>query len=75
MDVAEPRFRFRLYLLTALILLGSGTLLSKLYKFQIEQRDYHRQRIPGTRNVTIREPGVRGEITDRNGILRPPHAT
>lgn len=69
MDIAEPRFRFRLYLLTALILLGSGTLLSKLYKFQIEQRDYHRQRIPGTRNVTIREPGVRGEITDRNGTV------
>jgi penicillin-binding protein 2 len=65
----EPRVRFRLYLLTALILLGSGTLLSQLYKFQIEQRDYHRQRVPGTRNVTIREPGVRGEITDRNGIV------
>jgi penicillin-binding protein 2 len=65
----EPRFRFRLYLLTALILVGAGMLLTRLYKFQIEDRDYHRQRVPGTRTVTIREPGVRGDITDRNGIV------
>ena len=67
--IVQPRFRFRLYLLTAWVLLGSGTLLAQLYKFQIEQRDYHRRRVPGTREVTVREPGVRGEITDRNGIV------
>ena len=65
----EPRFRFRLYLLTALILVGAGMLLTRLYKFQIEDQDYHRQRVPGRTTVTIREPGVRGDITDRTGVV------
>lgn len=64
----EPGYRFRLYLLTALMLVGFGTLLTRLYEFQIERRDHFLQLVPGNRNVTIREPGIRGEITDRNGI-------
>ncbi len=64
----EPHFRLRLYLLTALILVGFGTLLSRLHEFQIERRDEFQALVPGNRTVTVREPGIRGEITDRNNI-------
>lgn len=64
----EPSYRIRLYLLTALVLVGFGALLSRLHEFQIERRDDFLQLVPGNRNVTVREPGIRGEITDRNGI-------
>jgi penicillin-binding protein 2 len=65
----EPGYRLRLYLLTALVLVGFGSLLTRLYEFQIERKDEFLQLVPGNRDVTIREPGIRGEITDRNGIL------
>lgn len=64
----EPSFRLRLYLLTALVLVGFGALLSRLHEFQIVRRDEFLQLVPGNRSVTVREPGIRGEITDRNGI-------
>lgn len=64
----EPRFKLRLYLLTALILVGFGTLLSRLHEFQIERQDEFLAMVPGNRTETVREPGIRGEITDRNGI-------
>lgn len=65
----EPKYRFRLYLLTALILTGCGALLSRLYEFQIERRAQFVANIPTTHTVEIREPGVRGEIVDRNGVV------
>jgi penicillin-binding protein 2 len=64
----EPGFRFRLYLLTALMLVGCGALLTRLYEFQIERRNEFLNQMPGNRTVTVREPGIRGEITDRNGV-------
>ena len=64
----ESRFRFRLYLLTALILLGTFSLLHRLHQFQIKDQHYYIQKKPGFSVVAIREPGVRGEIKDRNGI-------
>ncbi|MES2981322.1 MAG: penicillin-binding transpeptidase domain-containing protein [Verrucomicrobiota bacterium] len=64
----EPKYKLRLYLLTALILVGFGTLLSRLHEFQIERKNEFQALVPGNRTVTIREPGIRGEITDRNGI-------
>jgi penicillin-binding protein 2 len=64
----EPRFRLRLYLLTALILVGFGTLLSRLHEFQIERQAEFLAQMPGNRTITVREPGIRGEITDRHGI-------
>ncbi|MES2440958.1 MAG: penicillin-binding transpeptidase domain-containing protein [Verrucomicrobiota bacterium] len=64
----EPGYRLRLYLLTALVLVGFGALLSRLHEFQIVRRDEFLQLVPGNRTVTVREPGTRGEITDRNGI-------
>jgi penicillin-binding protein 2 len=64
----EPRYRLRLYLLTALVLIGFGVLLSRLHDFQIERQEHFSSKVPGNREVTVREPGIRGEITDRNGI-------
>ncbi len=64
----EPSYRLRLYLLTALVLVGFGALLSRLYEFQIERRNEFLRLVPGNKTVTVREPGTRGEITDRNGI-------
>jgi penicillin-binding protein 2 len=64
----EPGYRIRLYLLTALVLVGFGVLLTRLYEFQIVRRTEFLNQVPGNRTVTIREPGIRGEITDRNGI-------
>ena len=64
----EPGYRIRMYLLTALVLVGCGVLLTRLYEFQIVRRNEFLNLVPGNRTVTIREPGIRGEITDRNGI-------
>lgn len=64
----ESRFRFRLYLLTALILLGTVSLLHRLHQFQIKDQHYYIRKKPGFSVVAIREPGVRGEIKDRNGV-------
>ena len=63
----EPRYRFRLYIFTALILVGFGALLSRLYEYQITERDRFRKQVPSDYEVTIREPGIRGDITDRTG--------
>ena len=65
----ESRYRFRLYLLTAIILSGTGTLLSRLFDYQILETDYYRRLIPGETTISIRDPGVRGTIVDRNGEL------
>lgn len=64
----EPRYRLRIYLLTALVLLGFGLLLSRLYEFQIEKRDFYQRQVPGNRQITVREPGIRGIIKDRKGV-------
>jgi penicillin-binding protein 2 len=65
----EPGYRLRLYLLTAVVLVCFGALLNRLYEFQIERRAEFLNMVPGNRTVTVREPGTRGEITDRNGIV------
>ncbi len=68
-ELMEPSYRIRIYLLTALVLIGFGALLTRLYDYQIERREEFLQQVPGNHTVTIREPGIRGEITDRNGIV------
>ncbi|RYD25272.1 MAG: hypothetical protein EOP87_24715, partial [Verrucomicrobiaceae bacterium] len=64
----EPHYRVRIYLLTALILFGFGSLLTRLHSFQIERREHFQAQVPGSRIVTVREPGIRGNITDRHGV-------
>lgn len=65
----ETAYRMRLYILTALVLLGFGTLLQRLHKVQIMNTEKYRKLVPAPRSVTVREPGVRGEIHDRNGVI------
>lgn len=65
----EYSYRFRLYLLTALVLLGFGMLLQRLHQVQIIDSQKYRERVPSPKNVSVREPGVRGEIRDSQGVL------
>lgn len=63
------QYRFRLLLLTLMVLGGCGVLLQRLHQFQIEERSYFLANVPTTHQVVVREPGVRGEIRDRNGTV------
>jgi penicillin-binding protein 2 len=65
----ETAYRLRLYLLTALVLLGFGALLHRVHQFQIEDTQKYKDRVPSPSNVSVREPGVRGEIRDCRGVL------
>ncbi len=67
--MAHPRYRYRIYILTFFVLVGCSVLLTQLYDFQINRQDEFRKLVPTNYEVQIREPGVRGEITDRNGIV------
>jgi len=51
------------------MLVGFGVLLTRLHEFQILRRNEFLNQVPGNRSVTVREPGIRGEITDRNGVI------
>ena len=52
-----------------LFLLGGFGLLSfRLYEIQIKQHDHYSKLVPGNRRESIRLPGIRGEIKDRNGV-------
>ena len=64
----ETISKFRIYLLTALVLGGFGVLVNRLHEFQIERRYEFLNRVPGNQSVTVREPGIRGIITDRSGV-------
>ncbi|MGB2403266.1 MAG: hypothetical protein ACPIA7_07620, partial [Akkermansiaceae bacterium] len=41
--------------------------VSRLYQYQIKERPRFLKQVPSNYEVTIREPGIRGDITDRNG--------
>lgn len=62
------RYRLRLVILGVVFTAGFGGLLAKLWSLQVDQYDKYSQLLPGTSNVTVRVPGVRGEIKDRNGV-------
>ena len=61
-------FRLRLYLLATVVFLGFGLLTMRLYEIQIVQGKKYENKLPGGSEVSVRIPGVRGEIKDRNGI-------
>lgn len=61
-------FKFRLYILAFFLLGGFAALASRLFVIQIEQHDEYASKVPGHRFESIRVPGIRGEIKDRNGI-------
>ena len=60
--MTAPRYRYRLYILTLLILVGTGVLLTRLYDFQIERTADFLEKVPSNREVKVREPGTRGDI-------------
>lgn len=62
------RYRMRLYLLAILFLGGIAALLAKLWSLQIDGFERFRSMVPGTSHVSVRVPGIRGEIKDRNGV-------
>ena len=43
--------------------------MSRLYQYQIKERARFLKQVPSNYTVTIREPGIRGDITDRNGVV------
>jgi len=61
------RYRHRIVLLTIITLVGNGVLLSRLHTYQITRKDEFLEQLPKNHEVVIREPGIRGEIKDRNG--------
>lgn len=61
-------FKLRLYLLVLALLSGFGLLAYRLYEIQISQHEHYSALVPGNRFESIRVPGIRGEIKDRNGL-------
>ncbi len=43
-------------------------LVARLWSLQIDQFEKYSQMLPGSSEVSVRLPGVRGEIKDRNGV-------
>ena len=63
------QFRIRLYLLAFLVMAGICLLVYRLYEIQVVAHDYYSARVPGSKFETVRIPGIRGEIRDRNGLI------
>lgn len=63
------KVRLRLYLFTVVLLAGFTLLLVRLWGMQIERHREFAALVPGTREVKVRVPGVRGQIRDRNGVV------
>ena len=61
-------FKIRLYLLVFFLLGSFGLLSYRLYEVQINRHEYYARLVPGNTFETIRVPGIRGEIKDRNGL-------
>ncbi|MEM1442956.1 MAG: hypothetical protein AAGF67_11485, partial [Verrucomicrobiota bacterium] len=62
------QFRVRLYLLALLVLAGFSLLVYRLYQIQVVEHDKYAARVPGSKFESVRIPGIRGEIRDRNGL-------
>ena len=61
-------FRVRLYLLAVLVMAGFSLLIYRIYVIQVTDHQYWAARVPGSKFESVRIPGIRGEIKDRNGI-------
>lgn len=62
------QFRVRLYLLALLVLAGFSLLVYRLYQIQVVEHEKYAARVPGSKFESVRIPGIRGEIRDRNGL-------
>ncbi|HRQ87763.1 MAG TPA: penicillin-binding transpeptidase domain-containing protein [Bacteroidia bacterium] len=62
------QFRFRLYFLAVLVMAGFALLVYRLYRIQVIEHQTWAARVPGSKFESVRIPGIRGEIRDRNGL-------
>lgn len=60
-------YRIRFYLLAVLLLVGISVILFRLFVVQIDRYEEYAAKVPGTSEVKVRIPGVRGLIRDRKG--------
>jgi penicillin-binding protein 2 len=60
--------RFRLYSLAVLVMAGFALLSYRLYHIQVTEYPGWAARVPGSKFESVRIPGIRGEIRDRNGL-------
>lgn len=61
-------YRFRLYFLAVLVMAGFSLLVYRLYHIQVTEYTTWAARVPGSKFESVRIPGIRGEIKDRNGL-------
>ena len=59
--------RLRLYLVALVVLGGFGAVVARLWAIQIDRYEEFSKKVPGTSEVSVRLPGVRGLIRDRRG--------
>ena len=60
-------YRLRFYLVGLILIGGFSALLVRLFVIQINRYDEFSSKVPGTSEVKVRIPGVRGIIRDRRG--------
>ena len=60
-------YRIRFYLIGLILIGGFSALLVRLFVIQINRYDEFSSKVPGTSEVKVRIPGVRGIIRDRRG--------
>lgn len=63
------KFKIRLYILAFLMMMGFAVLGSTAFRVQVNEHEMWAAKVPGEKEVTVRVPGVRGEIMDRNGMV------
>ncbi len=61
------QYRLRLYLVAFLVIGAFGGLLIRLWDVQITNQSLYAKQLSPTQTITVRVPGVRGEIKDRYG--------
>lgn len=62
------RYRFRLYFVALLVIGGFCLLVYRLYRIQVTEHETWTARVLGSKFESVRIPGIRGEIKDRNGL-------
>ena len=60
-------YRIRFYFLAIFLLAGISSILIRLFIVQIDRYEEFSSKVPGTSEVKVRIPGVRGIIRDRRG--------
>lgn len=63
------RYRGRLMILLVLMTMGVIFLIMRLHTLQVAKQEVWLQNAPTEKEETVRLPAVRGNITDRNGLI------